>query len=741
MYQSAFYQKGNNTVHVWDDINGHKTYIHKKYGYKKDINGEFTTIYGDKVSKVTEFDDKDKEIFESDVSPLNRTLIDLYYDNDDVSINHRVMYIDIETRVEGGVSESSEAAQPITAIAYYYNKLYTCLILDDDEELKQIKNNDREIIPFKTEKQLLLYFIKQFKLINPTIITHWNGDDFDVPYILNRITNVLSLAHAKSLSSIGLVKYNDYSNTYSIAGVNSLDMMKLYKKFVMGEEPSYSLDNISIKELGEGKIQFEGSFDSLKKNDINKFIEYNINDVVLLVKLEEKLKYITLTIDTCHVGHCVYEDIYTNSRIIDGAALVFLKRNNLIAPNKRHIHKLELLEDYHKNSYKERIYMKDNINRKEVPLKGVLKFKKSTSAFITVAYDNFESNYFILAEPLKEELNRDYEIGIELLGAYVKLPEPGLYDLLFDLDLASEYPFIIMNINISPETKRGRIMNWSVNDFIKNTEKEYVFELINGNRYEMNTTDFKEYTKIKNYSIAANGVMYDMNKIGIIPAIMRLWYDERDKFKSMMKTHKNEGNHTLTQLYFTKQLSKKNLLNSFYGVLAIASCRFFDIDNAEAITSTGQQLIKFSAKAANHVYNTELNTKGNDYSIYSDTDSCLSISELRTKKYGKITIGELYDKCKEYNDEFIDISNRHFLFPTDIELPYYNELNKNVQYGLVEYIEKHKTKKKIYKINLKNKKHIEVTSDHCLMILRDNKLIKAKPEELLKTDRFICLKE
>ena len=122
MYQNIAYSKHKNIMHVWDDKNGHLQFPYKKYAYKKNSTGRHVALDGTKVDKVFSWDDSDiqrSQIYESDINPETRTLIDLYFETDDPSIGHRELFIDIEVNTEGGFSSAEEAWQPMTSIAFH----------------------------------------------------------------------------------------------------------------------------------------------------------------------------------------------------------------------------------------------------------------------------------------------------------------------------------------------------------------------------------------------------------------------------------------------------------------------------------------------------------------------------------------------------------------------------------------------------------------------------------------------
>jgi DNA polymerase elongation subunit (family B) len=224
-----------------------------------------------------------------------------------------------------------------------------------------------------------------------------------------------------------------------------------------------------------------------------------------------------------------------------------------------------------------------------------------------------------LNKPLERDLLEEYEISPKLPGAYVKEPIPGFYEWMFDLDLQSLYPSIIMTVNISPETKMFRILNWDADDLLNRVSKQFKVS-VNGTVKTMNS-DVMYAALIKNkYAIAANGVVYRTDVKGFIPTILERWFNERVEFKNLMKQYKKSGNEELVRFYNTRQMVMKVMLNSFYGVLALPTFRFYDVENAEAVTSTGQTIIKKTEVFANAYYESVIGQPGR-YVKYVDTDS------------------------------------------------------------------------------------------------------------------------
>jgi len=558
MYQNIWCEKrGSNQVevHLWDDVAGYQNFIFKNYAYVRDGSGTYQSIYGDKLKKVTywtEEDFKTGRVFESDVPLETRILLDRYEDSDEPSKNHRELFFDIEVEVTDGFPEPSKAQNKVTSVAMYtkHDGKYRVYVLGEGQN--NIKD-EVDIRFYSTESELLKEFLRYWINVQPTCITGWNTNGFDIPYLYNRLSKVLGEEFANALSPIQIVKYNPNKKMYRIAGVSSLDYMDLYRKFTYTQQSSYRLDHIGTIEVGLGKVEYEGTLDDLYRDDIDKFIEYNLNDVEIVKALDQKFKLLDLARAVSHLGRIPYEEVYFSSRYIEGAMLVYLRSLGLVAPSKG----------------------------------------------ANVTYDGSESRFS---------------------GAYVKSPIPGRYDWVFDLDLTSMYPSIIMSLNMSPETKIGKINGWDAEEFIKGEEKHYSVDKDGKTIRTFTSGELKDFFNKNEVSISSNGVLYDLKQKGVIPAILEKWFNERVEYRKLAKKYGEEGNDELHGYFDRRQLVQKILLNSLYGVLGLTVFRFYDIDNAEGTTTTGQKLIQFTETIANSYYNKILKTN-EDYCIYTDTDS------------------------------------------------------------------------------------------------------------------------
>ena len=589
MYQNIYYERAKNLIHLWDDKSGYQTFPYRKYAYKKDTYGQYTSINGDKLTKIGKWDKDDTdELFEADVPETTRVLVDIY-DSDLPSVGHKVMTFDIEVEMISGLPNTKEAQNEITSIAAHDSatKVFHVFVLDKDKKVKNNKDGFEKdgrkalVHIFDNEKNLLLAFLNYYEEVNATILTGWNIDFFDIPYLYNRIKNVCGEGHAKRLSTIGQCFYSPYRDKWSFGGVSILDYINLYKQYNFGLESSYTLNHIATKELGRGKVEYEGSLDDLFENDLEKFIEYNIVDVDLVVSMDEKLKFIDLCRAICHAGFVPYEDYIYSSKWLEGACLAYLKVKGLVATNKP-------------------------ADRRER---------------MQALKDNDEEKF---------------------IGAYVKEPIVGKYDWIYDLDLTSLYPSIIMTLNISPETKIGKIENWDAEAWIKGEDVGTYRIVGKDDTYEYTKEELADVIKDSNLGVAANGVIYSQDKPGLIADILNTWFQKRVEYRKLEKKYGEAGDTEQYEFYGKRQHVQKILLNSMYGVLGLPAFRFYDVDNAEAVTLTGQVVIKKTAEMANIKYWKELGTK-EDYNVYIDTDSIYMMAEPLVK--------HRYPNYKEFDEK------------------------------------------------------------------------------------------
>jgi DNA polymerase elongation subunit (family B) len=579
MYQSIYYDFSDYSYHLRDDKKGWSHFNYQPTYYKLDEFGTIPTLDGQRATPIKKYDKSDLTLYEKDVDKRTRLLIDNYFESDETAEWQNIVYFDIECEIGGALTPEyiKTAPMKMTSIAAYdnTNKKYYCLILDEKGELTETIQPDREVLPFKTEKEMLLAFLNLWEIMDPTIISGWNSGYFDIPYMYYRMCKVLSVEDATRLSPIGKVNFSEYNNEQpiEIGGVNHLDYMLLFKKFVTKQEPSYRLNDIGEKYVKLGKVEYEGSLDRLFREDVNKFIEYNIRDVEIIIELEKKLKFIDLTITICHLCHTPYEQIYMSTTLNDGAILTYLKRKGIASPNK------------------------------PTTINPLLK--------------------------IRDEENDGYA------GGYLKDPIPGLYEWVIDLDFTSLYPSIIRSLNIGIETFVGRIVNndkydnqWSLDELLEMEEDDLiVIEKLNSDftttKTQVAVKKIRDYIIENNIIVAASGALFRTDTSSVVCEVLTDWFNKRVEYKNLMKKAYKSGDAEKGEFYNKRQHAYKIKLNDVYGCYAINGWRYTDGHKmiSSAITLTGQRVTQESIKYVNKWMNNKLNTIDKDYVVTSDTDS------------------------------------------------------------------------------------------------------------------------
>jgi DNA polymerase elongation subunit (family B) len=601
MYQAIYYDRSTYTFHLRDDKDGWSEFKYHRPRFKIDPNGQYQTLDGKRANAVTKYDWKDNSLYESDLDAYTSVLIDRYKDSDDAAEWQNIVYFDIECEIAGALTPEliKNAPTKITSIAVYDNttQKYYCLILDEKQQLQTINEENRAIIPFSHEHDLLHAFLNLWEQLDPTIITGWNTEYFDVPFLYYRIENQLGASEAARMSPLRKVKFGTYAHDapVELAGLNHLDYMLLFKKYNPKQEPSYKLGDIGEKYVGLAKIEYEGNLDRLFQEDINKFIEYNIRDVEILIELEKKFKFIELTIAICHLCHVPYEQIYLSTALNDGAILTYLKRQNIVSPNKPTTTRPAL-----------------------------------------------------------------YDIKEEYAGGYLKDPVPGLYEWVIDLDFTSLYPSIIRSLNIGIETYIGRIVNrdkydnsWTLDD-LKSMDHEQLITIERlkddktTSQSEIKVGQIIDYIEQGGMMIAASGAIFRADKPSVVCEVLTDWFNKRVEYKNLMKKAYKAGDAVKGEFYNRRQHAYKIKLNDVYGCYAINGWRYTDGHKiiSKAITLTGQRVTQESIKFVNAWMNEQLGTTDKDYVVTSDTDSLfIQVKDLVLQRYPETKTKDEYIKA------------------------------------------------------------------------------------------------
>lgn len=459
---------------------------------------------------------------------------------------------DPSTAKPDGFPDPEIAKWPVDAITMYDNidDLYT--VYSTRKWTKQASTLKPELLDkvvykyFDSERDMLFEFIQDWCECYPDIVTGWYSNSFDIPYMYRRISMVLGEAIANRLSPYNRTEIktmqdnqNGQRQFIKLLGVAQLDYIELYKKFVLEPRANFRLGYIAKVEINDDKLDYEGSLVDLAINDPQNYVDYNIYDVDLVKRINEKLLLIDLMMFMTYEAGMTFEDGYSPIKQWDSIIFNHLRKEKKVVPMKR----------------------------------------------------NHQASKFE--------------------GAYVKDPLIGLFEWIESFDLESLYPGIIRQGNISPETIVDQYYNANVDDYVA----------------------MKVNLAGEQYSVCANGTRYRKDIRGVIPIVVEHLFMQRKHFKNLMKQAKQAGNEADVRKYDLLQKAAKIAINSAYGALGNAYFRYYDLRNAEAVTLTGQVIIKWAAKHFNEYLNKTIGGKPKDRVAAIDTDSCYVVFEDFVNKF------------------------------------------------------------------------------------------------------------
>jgi DNA polymerase elongation subunit (family B) len=310
-FVDAYYNRDDDKILVVErDDKGQrhfKDYPARHIFYYNDPKGKFQSIKGEPLSRVSSKNVKEhrkelaihsnKRLYESDINPIYRCLEDHYLNQDAPKLNVAFFDIEVDFDPERGYASPDDPFMPITAIAVYLQWMQTmvCLAippktLSMEEAKRQVEEFPNTML-FDNEADMLNTFLDLIQ--ESDVLSGWNSEGFDIPYTVNRVTKVLSKEDTRRFCLWNCFpkkreyeKFGKTATTYDFHGRVHIDSLELYRKYTYEERHTYRLDAIAEYELGERKTQYEGTLDQLYNNDFKTFIEYNINDCMLLENLD-----------------------------------------------------------------------------------------------------------------------------------------------------------------------------------------------------------------------------------------------------------------------------------------------------------------------------------------------------------------------------------------------------------------------------------------------------------------------
>jgi DNA polymerase elongation subunit (family B) len=600
MYVDAIIDREKERIHVVERKDGKRVYhdypANYVFYYPSD-NGKFRTLWGEPCQRVSTRSSKDfrkemaafkgKQLYESDINPIFRCLAENYLGQDAPELN--VAFFDIETDFDKvrGYSSPEDPFTKVTAVTVFLNwldQLVTLCIAPPNmaqEEAQAICDSIPNCYLFEEESELLKTFMDLIE--DADILSGWNSEGFDIPYMINRTARILSKDDTRRYCLWGQMpkdrtyeKYGLERQTYDLVGRVHLDYMNLYRKYTYEERHSYALDAIGEYELNERKIPYEGSLDQLYNDDFKKFLEYNRQDTALLDKLDKKLRFIELANELAHANTVLLQTTMGAVAVTEQAIINAAHARGMVVPARK-----------------------------------------------------------------------GYEDGVQAAGAYVAYPKKGIQAWIGAIDINSLYPSAIRALNMSVETIIGQLRPIMTDAYIKNKmDKGSTFAdawegmfgtieytaVMNQEVGTEITIDWEDggsetysaaqiyrmvFDSNQSWSLSANGTLFTLDRQGVVPGLLEQWYKERQELQAKKKQAKDAKE---AAFWDKRQLVKKINLNSLYGAILNPGCRFFDKRIGQSTTLSGRVIARHMDATVNECLTGDYDYIGKAV-IYGDTDS------------------------------------------------------------------------------------------------------------------------
>ena len=609
-YVGAVHDWDTDTVLVWERDTPEARTLRRvkapRYFYVPSEDGEYTSIFGDKLEKIVcdgkeEFDAmvrqyKPSDRHESDIQPVFKVLMNEYYQRPLPVLNFAFIDIETDTRKALGWSTVQNPYAAINAVTIYQSWTQKYITLLIPPKGYKIENFNAEVQAVAAE--LKMDFMPEFTLCmnevellqkmveaiqNADILSGWNSEFFDIPYIMARLERITPKLLAK-MSFIGakppkkniVMRFGEETLTYKLHGRCHLDYLDLFKKFAQDVKyPTYNLGFVGDAEVGAPKVHFDGHFEDFYNTQFARFACYNARDVQILVKINAKRKLIQLVNAMAHGNTCLFENLLGTVRYVETA----------IVNRAHHVHNL-IVRD-------------------------------------------------------KMGLTSDGEV---VDGALVLDTVPGLHEWLGSVDINSLYPSVIRALNISPEMiigqfisgacpqelksnglrfapeNNGQLPQWKQNLVARNFDRknpmkppdiggttdgeydwagiiagddlEHTLRLGEVGKKQLGTEeDYLTFTgaewldvfAAQKWAISAYGTVFDQSRgLGIISAALEAWYAERKELQAQKKHWQTEVKRLTkegapqaeidaaelkVEDFELMQMSKKLTLNSTYGAM------------------------------------------------------------------------------------------------------------------------------------------------------------------------------
>jgi len=602
-YIDALYDRNQDCIHIVERVGGERRY--KEYPasyifYYDDPRGKFRTVYGTPVSRFScrsnkEFQkelriNSNKRVWESDINPVFRCLEEHYLGAESPKLQTAFFDIEVDFDPVRGFSKPEDPFNPITAISVYLDwmdRLVTLVVPPKSyswETAQEICNQYDNCFLFEREEDLLNTFLDIID--DADILSGWNSEGFDIPYMVMRVTRVLNKDDTRRFCLWGQLpkqrtfeRFGAENLTFDLIGRVHMDYMQLYRKYTYEERHSYSLDAIGEYELEERKTQYEGTLDQLYNKDFPKFIDYNRQDTMLVAKLDKKLRFLDLANELAHDNTVLLPTTMGAVAVTEQAIINEAHQRGMVVPNRK---------------------------------------------------------------------GRDDQGDTQAAGAYVAFPKKGMHDWIGAIDINSLYPSAIRALNMAQESIVGQLRPIMTDRYIQEKmaagssfadawenmfgSLEYTAVMAGeigteitvdweaGGSDVMSAADVWRMIFDSNqpWMLSANGTIFSYEQKAVVPGLLERWYAERKELQAKKKEATTDEDKAF---WDKRQLVKKINLNSLYGAILNPGCRFFDKRIGQSTTLTGRIIARHMDAYINECIFGEYDHVGKSI-IYGDTDSC-----------------------------------------------------------------------------------------------------------------------
>jgi DNA polymerase elongation subunit (family B) len=641
-YVDALFDRDHDRIHVVERLDGRREY--REYPatyifYYDDPRGKFRSIYGNSVSRFSTRNNKEfrkelriqsgKQIYESDINPVFRCFEENYKGQDAPRLQTAFFDIEVDFDAERGFSKPEDPFNPITAISVYLDwldQLVTLVVPPrhmSQETAQEIAGEFDNTLVFEREEDMLNTFLDLID--DADVLSGWNSEGFDIPYVIMRTTRVLSKDDTRRMCLWGQLpkqrtfeRFGAENLTFDLIGRVHMDYMQLYRKYTYEERHSYSLDAILEYEGLEGKTKFEGTLDQLYNQNFKTFIQYNRQDVNGLAQMDKKLRFLDLANELAHANTVLLQTTMGAVAVTEQAIINEAHEREMVVPNR-----------------KERLTDEDT----------------------------------------------------QAAGAYVAYPKKGIHEWVGAIDINSLYPSAIRALNMAPETIVGQLRPIMTDRYIRDKQTsgasfaaaweglfgslEYtaVMEQQRGTEITIDWQDGEEtvhsaaevwkmvFDSNQPWILSANGTIFTFETEGVIPGLLARWYRERKELQNHLKQATSKADQ---EFWDKRQLVKKINLNSLYGAILNPGCRFFDKRIGQSTTLTGRAIAHHMDAFVNECVTGKYDHVG-DAIIYGDTDSVYFSAWPALKQeveQGRMTWSK--EICVQLYDSIADQVNQSF---------------------------------------------------------------------------------